>query len=336
MLTSAPSAFAGTVTIITSFPKELTQAYKNAFEKANPDIKLEILNKNTVSGIAYVRETPEGQRPEVFWASAPDAFEVLGAAGLLEKAGDISNPDIPDKIGSFPINDPSGLFLGQALARTIVIEPQVLLLDEPLSNLDKKLRIQMRRELVSLQRRLGITTIFVTHDQEEAMTTADRMAVLDHGIVQQIGTPTTLFDYPVNRFVANFVGTMNTLEGRVTARETNKVSLYVDAIRELHIPVNGEVPEDDVLAASFRPHTLQIHPADTRQDPKFIWLPGIIEASEFLGEFTRYQITSGNTRITADQTHFSGRVKLKTGQAVALALPPSQIRLLPTSTTRIA
>lgn len=116
MLTSAPSAFAGTVTIITSFPKELTQAYKNAFEKANPDIKLEILNKNTVSGIAYVRETPEGQRPEVFWASAPDAFEVLGAAGLLEKAGDISNPDVPDKIGSFPINDPSGLFLGQALA----------------------------------------------------------------------------------------------------------------------------------------------------------------------------------------------------------------------------
>ncbi|MDD3756777.1 MAG: TOBE domain-containing protein [Advenella sp.] len=90
------------------------------------------------------------------------------------------------------------------------------------------------------------------------------------------------------------------------------------------------------MAASFRPHTLQIHPADTRQDPKFIWLPGIIEASEFLGEFTRYQITSGNTRITADQTHFSGQVKLKTGQAVALALPPSQIRLLPTSTTRIA
>lgn len=116
MLASAPSAFAGTVTIITSFPKELTQAYKSAFEKANPDIKLEILNKNTVSGIAYVRETPAGQRPEVFWASAPDAFEVLGAAGMLEKAGDISNPDVPDKIGSFPINDPSGLFLGQALA----------------------------------------------------------------------------------------------------------------------------------------------------------------------------------------------------------------------------
>src|SRR5690606_27679612 len=110
-----------------------------------------------------------------------------------------------------------------ALARTIVIEPQVLLLDEPLSNLDKKLRVQMRQDLLSLQRRLGITTIFGTHDQEEAMTTADRMAVLDHGVVQQIGSPSTLFDYPVNRFVANFVGTMNVLEGTVRERSRNSL-----------------------------------------------------------------------------------------------------------------
>jgi iron(III) transport system ATP-binding protein len=89
-----------------------------------------------------------------------------------------------------------------ALARTIVIEPQVLLLDEPLSNLDKTLRVQMRQELLALQRRLGITTIFVTHDQEEAMTTADRMAVLDQGVVQQVGTPAALYDEPVNAFVA--------------------------------------------------------------------------------------------------------------------------------------
>ena len=116
LLAAASSAHAGTVTVITSFPKELTQAYKSAFEKANPDIKLEILNKNTVSGIAYVKETEEGRRPEVFWASAPDAFEVLGASGLLEKAPDVANPDVPDKIGSFPINDPGGLFYGQALA----------------------------------------------------------------------------------------------------------------------------------------------------------------------------------------------------------------------------
>src|SRR6202011_320505 len=91
---------------------------------------------------------------------------------------------------------PAGLSGGQqqrvALARTIVIEPQVLLLDEPLSNLDKSLRVQMRQELLALQRRLGITTIFVTHDQEEAMTTADRMAILDRGVLQQVGSPAML------------------------------------------------------------------------------------------------------------------------------------------------
>lgn len=112
---SAP-ALAGTVTVITSFPKDLTQAYKSAFEKANPGITLEILNKNTVSGIAYVRETPAGQRPEVFWASAPDAFEVLGRDKLLAKAPDVANPKVPNKIGDYPINDPGGMYMGQALA----------------------------------------------------------------------------------------------------------------------------------------------------------------------------------------------------------------------------
>ncbi|AQS52045.1 ABC transporter substrate-binding protein [Paenalcaligenes hominis] len=112
----APLAQAGTVTVITSFPKDLTQAYKNAFENANPDIKVEILNKNTVSGIAFVKETPAGRRPDVFWASAPDAFEVLSQDKLLSSVKDIANPEVPNAIGSFPVNDPNGFFLGQALA----------------------------------------------------------------------------------------------------------------------------------------------------------------------------------------------------------------------------
>ena len=100
-----------------------------------------------------------------------------------------------------------------ALARALINEPQVLLLDEPLSNLDKTLRVQMRQELHAMQRRLGVTTIFVTHDQEEAMTTADRMAVLEHGVVQQVGTPMELYDEPANAFVAGFVGTTNLVPG---------------------------------------------------------------------------------------------------------------------------
>jgi ABC-type Fe3+ transport system substrate-binding protein len=112
----AGTAHAGTVTVVTSFPKELTQAYKAAFEKANPGIKVEILNKNTVQGIAYVRELPVGQRPEVFWASAPDAFEVLSTAKLLENIADLANKAAPAKVGAYPINDPQGQYLGQALA----------------------------------------------------------------------------------------------------------------------------------------------------------------------------------------------------------------------------
>ncbi len=110
------AAQAGTVTVVTSFPKELTQAYKAAFEKANPEIKIEILNKNTVQGIAYVRELPVGQRPDVFWASAPDAFKVLTGLKLLEPIGDLANKAAPSKVGAYPINSPDNLYLGQALA----------------------------------------------------------------------------------------------------------------------------------------------------------------------------------------------------------------------------
>ncbi|MBK7657937.1 MAG: extracellular solute-binding protein [Betaproteobacteria bacterium] len=114
--TLAPlSALADTVTVVTSFPKELTTAYKKAFEARYPGDKLEILNKNTAAGIAYVREQPAGSRPEVFWASAPDAFEVLSGAKLLAKIGP-GNPAIPAKVGNYPVNDPEGFYRGQALA----------------------------------------------------------------------------------------------------------------------------------------------------------------------------------------------------------------------------
>ncbi len=111
-----------------------------------------------------------------------------------------------------------------AIARTLAIEPRVLLLDEPLSNLDAKLRAATGLELKRLQRRLGLTTVFVTHDQQEAMTIADRLAVLDQGVIQQVGTPRELYDTPANRFVAEFVGSINIYAGRiVSARTTTTV-----------------------------------------------------------------------------------------------------------------
>ena len=219
-----------------------------------------------------------------------------------------------------------------ALARTIVIEPQVLLLDEPLSNLDKNLRVQMRQELLALQRRLGITTIFVTHDQEEAMTTADRMAVLDKGVVQQIGAPAELYDFPANRFVANFVGTMNTLEGKVYDRRDGLMTLRVDGVGELVLPVSADHPPGTRMAASFRPHTLRIRAAaDARtgdSDRRYLWLAGTVEAREFSGEFTRYRVRVGSQAVTADQMHRAGSIEFASGSAVSLGIAPDDVRLL--------
>lgn len=261
------------------------------------------------------------------------------AFGLVERK--LRSAEIKTRVGAaldlvglsqYAKRRPNELSGGQqqrvALARTIVIEPQVLLLDEPLSNLDKNLRVQMRQELLSLQRRLGITTIFVTHDQEEAMTTADRMAVMDQGVVQQVGSPSNLFDFPCNRFVANFVGTMNMLEGDVKTRTSQSITLSVDGVGDLTLPTLADVPDSPRIAASFRPHSVQMESAGGRGDSRFIWLPGIIERSEFLGEFTRYEVRVGEQRVTADQAHHAGLGLYSPGAPVSIGLEPAQIRLL--------
>ena len=116
LMTAFSAAQAGTVSVVTSFPKELTEAYKKAFEARNPGIKIEILNKNTTASIAYIKELPVGQRPDVMWASAPDAFEVLARDKLLLPAPEVKNPQAPAKIGNYPLNDPRGMYYGQALA----------------------------------------------------------------------------------------------------------------------------------------------------------------------------------------------------------------------------
>ncbi|HTN48133.1 MAG TPA: ABC transporter ATP-binding protein [Burkholderiaceae bacterium] len=204
-----------------------------------------------------------------------------------------------------------------ALARTIVIEPQVLLLDEPLSNLDRKLREQMRLELKRLQRTLGITTVFVTHDQEEAMTTADRMAVLENGVLQQVGTPLELFDAPANRFVAEFVGSTNLLGGRV------------DAARGVFVAEGlGDIPlaaAGSGTALSIRPHTLTVA---AQRDDRRVWFDGLVREIEFLGEFTRYEVSVGMTRLTADASHLSSTPVFDRGTRVHIGVDPTEVRLL--------
>ena len=204
-----------------------------------------------------------------------------------------------------------------ALARTLVIEPQVLLLDEPLSNLDKQLREQTRVELKRLQRKLGITTIFVTHDQEEAMTTADRMAVLDAGVLQQIGTPRTLFDSPANRFVAEFVGSTNLLPGRV---DTSRAVFIADGLGE--VPIANRVAGS---ALSIRPHALTIALA---ADSTRSWYDGQVLDAEFLGEFTRYEVGLQAVRLVVDAPHLSSRPIYPRGARVKVGIDPTEVRVL--------
>ncbi|NBQ05225.1 MAG: ABC transporter ATP-binding protein [Betaproteobacteria bacterium] len=238
-------------------------------------------------------------------------------------------------LSAFGQRKPNQLSGGQqqrvALARTIVIEPQVLLLDEPLSNLDKTLRVQMRQELLALQRRLGITTIFVTHDQEEAMTTADRMAVLDQGVVQQVGTPTELYDEPINAFVANFVGTMNMLEAKVRSHHADHLVLDVMGVGELRLPVSAQVSnlhkKDQRVQMSFRPHAVSVSTAPSVSTDSVICIQGTVQGREFMGESTRYRVQVGSQTLSVDQPHYAGVPKLSTGATLNLNVSPTQIRL---------
>ncbi len=215
-----------------------------------------------------------------------------------------------------------------ALARTVVIEPKLLLLDEPLSNLDKQLRVQMREELKNLQRQLGLTTIFVTHDQEEAMTTADRMAVLDQGVLQQVGTAAGLYDEPHNRFVAGFVGTANLLEGQVSALDGDTLVFDAQGLGRLTLPLPAEPPAPGAAALAFRPHQIRIAAEGEPGDVSRVWLQGRVEAAEFLGEFSRYRVRVGEVALVADQPHYAGGAMLPPGAQVRLGLAPTQLRYL--------
>lgn len=262
------------------------------------------------------------------------------AFGLVEQG--LPRRAIADKVqavldlvglAEFGRRAPSTLSGGQqqrvALARSMVVEPQLLLLDEPLSNLDKHLRLQMRQELQHLQRRLGLTTIFVTHDQEEAMTIADRMAILDQGVLQQTGNPAGLFDYPRNRFVASFVGSTNVLEGQITEVNPELVRFNAQGLGPLVLARQPDtVPKLGAAAMSFRPHQVALRVGDEQVDATRIWLHGEVQRAEFMGEVSRYQVRVGELCLIADQAHYSGLAMFPPGAKVRIGIDPTQVRFL--------
>jgi iron(III) transport system ATP-binding protein len=223
---------------------------------------------------------------------------------------------------------PSELSGGQqqriALARTIVIEPKVLLLDEPLSNLDANLRIQMRREIRELQQELKLTTIFVTHDQEEANTTSDRMAVLDQGVIQQVGEPIKLYDEPANLFVARFLGTANILEGAIEThagdscfRCRNGASLDLKAAHR-----HGD------SAIVFRPQNVEITAQGSSGEDAQNRIIGTVSHMEFLGSVIRYSVDIGDDQVMIDHPHKQGEATFAVNTRVDLIIDQEGIRVL--------
>lgn len=222
---------------------------------------------------------------------------------------------------------PSELSGGQqqrvALARALVMEPSVLLMDEPLSNLDKKLRNSMRTQIRRIQQDVGITTIFVTHDQEEAMSMADRVAVMSEGKVMQIATPTELYSFPKTAFIADFVGSSNIFTGDVLDRwEKGTIVRFQDfVLRSVFEAKKGSVE------AVIRPESIEIVPQDQSVAEENV-LEGEIVLSTYLGSVIRYDVRVGNSVWMVDKTYESGNHVLAPGEKVKLVIDAERVLLL--------
>ena len=183
-----------------------------------------------------------------------------------------------------------------ALGRALVMEPEVLLLDEPLSNLDAKLREQMRGEIRDLQKRVGVTIVYVTHDQVEAITMSDRIAVMHQGRVLQIGTPQEIYELPTDRFVAGFVGTANFIDARVVGRQGDRTEFRLeDTSQTVLYQIDRPLPDEEVTII-VRPENLRLCPAGQTG------LIGVVLQRTYRGDRLDYAIQIGDHRIQVEST----------------------------------
>ena len=218
---------------------------------------------------------------------------------------------------------PSQLSGGQqqrvALARALAIEPDVLLMDEPLSNLDAKLRVEMRQAIREIQQQVGITTVYVTHDQEEAMAVSDRIAVFNAGVIQQIGTPRELYQRPANRFVATFIGRSNLFSGTVEETGAGKVLVFPDGCR---------VPMDNLKDSASGRVLISVRPEEFTAADDGAGLSAEIKSITFLGQSTHYfvKMDSGED-VDVIQESRVGASQLACGDRIALSVRSDKINV---------
>lgn len=210
-----------------------------------------------------------------------------------------------------------------ALARALVIEPKVLLMDEPLSNLDAKLRVEMRSVIKHIQQEVGITTVYVTHDQEEAMAVSDRIAVMNHGVIQQVGEPHMLYHRPANTFVANFIGRTNILNAVLRVTPDGNAIMHLEGERFPLASIHQDNLAQQDIVACIRPEEFHVHVSE----PQAPYLQARVEESIFLGLNTNYtlQLQSGTqVEVTAESSVDS---VLPTGAQVYLTVNTEKINV---------
>ena len=211
-----------------------------------------------------------------------------------------------------------------ALARSLAVEPKILLLDEPLSNLDAKLRVRMRTEIRDLQRRVGITMIYVTHDQEEALSTSDQIAVMNRGQIEQVGTPLEIYKHPATEFVASFIGQSNLLHGIAEERVGNRVYVQVGQCR-LQATTNAELNSGQRVVLTIKAEAIQ--PTD---GPGPNTLRASFHMPSYLGPMTRWELDTEGAKLSVD---ISGYNLPSSSGELYLHLPVEELIAFPEDTT---
>jgi iron(III) transport system ATP-binding protein len=210
-----------------------------------------------------------------------------------------------------------------ALARSLVSEPKLLLFDEPLSNLDANLRLQMRIEIKQLQKKLGFTGVYVTHDQAEALAIADRVAIMRGGLLQQIGTPREVYDWPANAFVAGFMGVANILPCAASRNADGSVDVQVRDGGVLR-GVSADDPLDARTKISIRPEAIRLAQAGHAPPGPNVW-PAQVVLTTFVGETIIYHVKSGAHTLEARQP---SNVAFDPGTEIVIIIDPTRCRLL--------
>ena len=252
----------------------------------------------------------------------------LKVAGMPKADSDKRVAEMLDliKLPEFGDRYPYQLSGGQqqrvALARALAPRPKLLLLDEPLSALDAKVRVSLRDEIRAIQKELGITTVFVTHDQEEALSISDRIVVMYGGKAEQVGTPFEIYNRPSTKFVANFVGTLNVLEGIVTDPSAGKVKVGAGEVM-LNGKLNGSKAGDTVSLA-LRPEAISLG----RQPGRDATLGGEISEVSFLGSVIRVRVGLGKDAVSLDTFNSPASPPPRVGEKAEISFSPDDVLVL--------